>query len=544
MGRFGVDLTAYGAYKMPLKSFQYGLDSDMNGGECPTGYTCDIDIRTDSLAAWRADVGNSTADSYELVFILSAGQDESSTWQEFGEMMFQTKEDVTDAFGPPGNLTDGKNWAKTRYVEWSSWASASCIWPNAGGGSSTQAESSGMATYAHEFSHLLNIGDNYNNPYGVPLRRAYTGPWSMMSRGSFNGPGGPHTRWQIPPQEGGTMGSLHTMRDKAQLGLVGNESLIHLTREALPNSGLVAARLTARAIAPGTDGLMGIRISLDSDRSPYCNISTEVLCDGGGFDGYEMEVVDRMGPDSFTPDSGVMISKSKIDSDSGLFQWTIDANPKDINLLDFYRPNGTASYITLGDYRQLLDALFHAGTRSGSEYEYIDEANRLHFYVIEAQRDSEGILSYVLAVRSLDTAKGAKPGVTGPHKYKVDLGKGRVITGHTAPTQKGVTCSFQLSNKGRYSTSGENVGHTDDVSAYLKSDVYRLKASVEGHGWKVEVPNALATAKFGESVTVSVAVAADYSAALAATVKLTATSESDQSASVTSQCWVNKHLNI
>ncbi|MEK8106311.1 immune inhibitor A domain-containing protein [Micromonospora sp. M12] len=44
-----------------------------------------------------------------------------------------------------------------------------------------------MGVYAHELTHLLGIGDNYNNPYGEPLRRAYTGIWSMMSRGSFNG---------------------------------------------------------------------------------------------------------------------------------------------------------------------------------------------------------------------------------------------------------------------------------------------------------------------------------------------------------------------
>lgn len=288
MGRFGVDLNVYGAYEMPSKSYQYGIDSWMNEGECPSGETCDLELRTDALGAWRANVGNETADSYELVFILSAGQDESSTWQEFGEMEFQTKEDVTDAFGPPGNGT-GKNWAKTRYVDWTSWASASCIWPNAGGGSSTQAESSGMATYAHEFSHLLDIGDNYNNPFSKPLRRDYTGPWSMLSRGSFNGPGGPHTRWMIPPVQGGSMGSLHTVRDKAQLGLVGNESLVLLSREALPSSGIVVARLTARAVAPGATDRMGIRVAMDADRSPYCNISTEVLCDGGGYNGYEVE---------------------------------------------------------------------------------------------------------------------------------------------------------------------------------------------------------------------------------------------------------------
>ena len=94
-GRYGVDLTAFGAYQLPAKSYQYGITNDMNPGTCPTGETCNRNIRTDGLGAWRADVGDEVADSYELVFILSAGQDESSTWQEFGEMRFQTKEDVT-----------------------------------------------------------------------------------------------------------------------------------------------------------------------------------------------------------------------------------------------------------------------------------------------------------------------------------------------------------------------------------------------------------------------------------------------------------------
>lgn len=104
-GRFGVDLTSFGPYRLPRKSFQYGLDDGEGGfneGECPEP-PCSVDLRTDALGAWRAEVGNATADSYELVFILSAGQDESSAWQEFGEMKFQSREDVSDQFGPPGN---------------------------------------------------------------------------------------------------------------------------------------------------------------------------------------------------------------------------------------------------------------------------------------------------------------------------------------------------------------------------------------------------------------------------------------------------------
>ncbi|PGH01834.1 hypothetical protein GX51_05014 [Blastomyces parvus] len=534
MGRYGVDLTEFGPYELPLKSFQYGIMKVFNEGACPTGETCDIELRDDALGAWRADVGNQTADSFELIFVLSAGQDESATWQEFGEMRFQTKEDIPDEFGPPKSGNDSQpNFAKSRYTPWTSWAAAATIWPNAGGKSSIQSESSGMGVFAHELSHLLDIGDNYNSPYGDPPRRAFTGPWSMMSRGSFNGPGGPHSRWEVPATQGGSMGSLHTLRDKAELKLVDDENLVRLSREALPKSGTVVARLTARAIVPGKGDLMGIRIAMDSDKSPPCKVENDPFCDGGGYHGYDVEVIDRLGPDSFTPDSGVMISKTKLES-RGTYQWTIDANPQDIGVVDFYRPDGTPSMISISDFRQLSDGLFHAGTRSGSEFEYVDKANGLHFYIIDIHRDRKGILSYTVAVRPLDKKDSHKRGV------KINRGQVEPSRGNK-PTHKGVTCSFKLRNTGSYSrASGGKNQHPQDISQYLKSDVYRLKATVKGKGWKVELPNALATAKFGEWTTVDVAVAADKWASPHAEVKLTATSESDSSAIASADCRVRK----
>ncbi len=530
-GRYGVDLTVYGAYELPDKSYQYGVDtSGFNPDACPSGEECESDLRTDTFAIWRADVGDDVADSYELAFILSAGQDESSTWQEFGEMKFQTKEDVPDEFGPPDDALP--NYAATRYVEWSSWAAASTIWPNAGGGSSTQAESSGLGTYAHELSHLLGIGDNYNNPYGEPARRAYTGPWSMLSRGSFNGPGGPHTRWQIPSLQGGSIGCLHTMQDKLRIGLVGNSSVLMISREGLAGAGgVVVAEITARSVDPGETGLMGVHIALGSDggdRSPDCDVSADPLCDGGGYDNYNLEVVDRMGADSFVPDAGVMISKTK-DVDSQPFQWTIDANPQDIAVVDFYRPDGTPAMLTVGDYRQLADALFHAGTRSGSAAEHVDEPNRLHLYVLDVVRDEAGVLRYTVGARSLDVA-GAGAGA-----YGLELGDGRAGAGN--PTGAGVTCAFDLKNTGKYAGGGAQT--PEDLEPYL-SDVYRLSAAVDSDGWRVTLPNALATARFGASTTANVAVGAADNATASAVVTLTATSESDPSISITKECRVTK----
>jgi hypothetical protein len=72
----------------------------------------------------------------------------------------------------------------------------------------------------------------------------------------------------------------------------------------------------------------------------------------------------------------------------------IDARAQDINMVDFVKPDSTKVMRTVADYRQLNDVLFHAGVDSGSEYEWKDEPNRLHFYVIDLKRNAQGILSY------------------------------------------------------------------------------------------------------------------------------------------------------
>ncbi len=468
-GRYGIELSSFGVYQMPAKSHEYGIENSMQRGlGCPAGDTCGRDIRTDAKAAWTAAVGEEEAASFDFVFFLSAGQDESSTWQEFGQMKFQTKDDVTDEFGPPDDALPNSN--ATRYVDWTSWAASSNVWPNATQGSSLQAESSGMSTYAHEFSHILGIGDNYNNPYSVPARRDYSGPWEMLSRGTFNGPGGPHSRWLIPGTSGSSMGAQHMLRNKMKLGIVDDDAVLKLSRQALATSGLVLAKITAREVEPG-GRLAGINVTLDGgDHEAACNTSTDPYCDGGGYNNYTLEVVDRMGFDSFTPDSGVLLAKTK-DADNAPFIWTVDANPQDIDKVDFVLPDGTPQKMTIGDYRQLSDALFHAGTGSGSEFEYTDTANRLQFYVLDRQRDRNGVLSYQVAVRSLDGAGPAARGVR--------------ATPATARTDSSgwARCSIPVRNTGRgddvfrVSTSGATLprtvvgvpaGRTASVDVYVK----------------------------------------------------------------------------
>lgn len=542
-GRYSVDVDAFGTYTLPGKLHEYGLagHAPVTGPDsvCPAGDDCTKDIRTDGFAAWYADQGDDVHEDYDVLFWVTAGHDESGTWQKFGDMQFATPEDVPAELGPPG-ATEGPvyndagneipSWAPTRYVPWTSWRSAATHWPNATSRgvipNSTQAESSGQAVFQHEMSHLLGIGDNYNNPFGDPPIRSYTGPWDMLSRGSFNGPGGTHLRWQVPNAGGASMGSHFTLRNKQRLELVSPEQVLGLSRSGLAADGVARATVQARSVNREGD-LAGLTVVLDDDglgagdRSS-CEAEGYVgedawRCDRGGYEGYSVEVVDRMGTDSFTPSSGVHVAKTK-PVDRAPFVWTVDANPQDIGLTDFVRPDGTPVPVTVGDQRQLNDAMFRAGTRSGSQDEHVDEANGLHVYVLDRQRDADGVLSYDVAVRSLegsgDQARGAALDLAGATAVPVDGGAAAELR-------------VPMTN-----TGGAGVGASD-------GDVYRLSSAVDG-GWEAVQPYDLLGATAGETVDVPLQLVRGPGGLGTATV--TVTSESDPGATATAEVAVHPLL--
>jgi M6 family metalloprotease-like protein len=516
-GRYGIDLEAFGPYEMPGESFEYGIDRFQEEQDCPPGYECFRNLPSDAEEAWLQAEGEETAEDFDFIFYVTSGNDESGVWQEFGPMMWENPEDVPDEFGPPD--ADMPNAASTRYVDWTSWQAASGYWSHAGPGYSVQSESSAHGTFAHEFSHILGIADNYNNPMADPVRRSYTGIWGNLSRGIFNGPGGPHTRFTVPATSGGAVGAHHMLRDRMELEMVDvQQDVLHLSSGALADSGVAVAPVTARsAVTAGGRDLAGVNIVLtDGDQSPACDWTEDPFCDGGGYDNYTIEVVDRMGYDSFTPDNGVLLSKTK-DVDSPPFVWTIDANPGDIEMVDFVWPDGTEEYITIGDYRQLSNAAFHAGTDSGSEFEYVDEANGLHFYIVDLHRDAEGVLGYTVAARSLDG--------DGEQERGVELSGG--ATGEAAAGDW-ARCEVELTNTGE-----------PGAQVHTSGDVYRLAAEARNPHWDVWLPNELATAEAGESTTVEVwahRTKEEGAGPGRAWIDLTATSESDSAAEAQTSC--------
>lgn len=498
-GKFGITvLDAYGPYRMPKPLWKYGLSEWGQNKATPDGDSVSYWMEPDIDSLWEAAEGNLQG-NYDAILRIYAGYDETGVWQEFGEMKFNSKEEIPAEWGNPN--PDMPRWVSTRYVPWTSWKAGQMQW---GLSSIKQGENSGTIT--HELGHFaFDIGDNNNNPYRKPYRRAGSGPWDMMDRGCFNGPGGPHMRWVVPPAAGAGMPAGLMLRNRMINGFISDRDVLTVSREKLAVSAPVIARITARAVAPLPGEYAGIIVRLDGpephDRTPVDDPATNPLSPGTPrFDFYSVEVVQRTGYDSFCPDNGVLIAKNTDGEERNggpnefnCFNWVIDAHPEDINMVDYIKPDGEKVMRTIADYRQLNDALFHAGLNSGSEFEYVDKPNRLHFYIIDIHKNERGILSYTVGVKSLDSnVTNGILAVAAPPKHKMK-------------------------------------GNADKIIVTLKGDdIYRLKAEVDGAGWKAELMNELAASADGSEITMPIYLSRESKCSKKATVTLRVSSECDE----------------
>ncbi|MDQ0272741.1 FIMAH domain-containing protein [Cytobacillus purgationiresistens] len=500
-GKWGVELDGYGVYHMDHNEFQYGMNEFNQQSFIPEGFS-PKSLRPEAVAKAQPDL-NASGEDYDFIFILHSGYAETGVWQEFGEMMFMNPESIPAEFGPPAKYGMDKNWAITRYVPWTSWFAAKSIWSSASGSTSIQGSSNGMATYAHEFGHLMGLRDNYNNPQANPPLRTFAGSWELMSSGSFNGPGGSHTRWLIPATQGGSVPPHHMLRNKIKQGFLEEDQYINVNRDDLEESGPIFADILTRAVptgeAFGREGLYGINIEM-VDHTPINYIDDDWRADmhrgERWYNNYTLEVVDRVGYDSFTHDDGVLLAKTR-NTEEAPNIWVIDSHPEDIDVVDFTRPDGTKVNSSKGSLEQLVDATFKAGTADGIVNEYIDEHNRIHFYILDKIVAEDGALSYRVAVRHLDGA--------GPYERGVSVDTGSIE--HAVPGKIG-----------KYSFSVTNTGE--------ETDIFRLDASTQA-GWDVRLLNNLVEVAAGETVDVPVYVEIPEGEQTITNVAFTATSETD-----------------
>ena len=572
-GNWKVEIDVYGPYHLEGMEWEYGIDS-FNGA--PTDKR---DVLAESVAMALADENGlkGRMDEYNFGFIIHSGYTESSVWQESGEMKYNSPEEVPDEMGPteeelasikawgakplgdaePVYATDrngeqyvvndiswaeglfaGDNFLQTRYVDWTTWRAAKSVWSYTGNYTATegdnsglaagtsmrvsvQSEDNGMATFAHEFGHIRSIADNYNNPYGIPDGRTYTGPWELMSRGSFAGPGGTHVRYQIPALEGDVAPAPHMTRLKLKQEFYVEDQYNRFGQEDLQKTGPVFETIVAREVPSAGEygvgyGVNSVMLDLTEDKTPivtkedadynwqtstWGSMANEKYADKGYYQFYSIEVVQRVGYDSFSSDDGVLISMNReIDNESAPFMWTIDAHPEDIDLVDFTRPNGEKAAVSLGDARQLADALFHAGTGDDVVSEYVDEYNNLHFYVLDKNYDENGVLSYRIAVRSTEGD---------PYKRAVSAEAGEV-----SEAAQGMVAVQEV----KVTNPGE------------QTDLYRLAIDSD---WETALTHEVIEVAAGETVTVPVYLQVPATATEAEAYTFTATSEMDEKAVAT-----------
>lgn len=305
------------------------------------------------------------------------------------------------------------------------------------------------------------------------------------------------------PTLGGSAPSHHMLRNKIKQGFLTEDQYLNLDRDELDETGPVFTDIIARSVPTGSEfgrsGLHGINITME-DLTPRNYLEDDWRADmqrgEKWYDNYTVEVVDRVGFDSFVPDSGVLIAKTK-NSESAPNIWVIDSHPEDINLVDFERPDGTIAMLSKGDYQQLSDALFKAGTAPGVVSEYVDEHNRLHFYVLRKNVDDEGVLSYRVAVRHLDGA--------GPYERGVDVS----------------TNTVNPAVPGRVAVYNYSVTNTGEAT-----DLIRLNATTEA-GWEVMIEHSVIEVEAGQTVEVPVYVKIPEGEEAPTKLTFTATSETD-----------------
>ena len=347
-----------------------------------------------------------------------------TAWEELrNQNIGPTESTITEYEKSLGLVTNrnSQNWAKSRYGPdpWTSYYSVSGIWSHKTTATfdispakqvelvergeiaigttsrrrdiSVQGENDGMATFAHEFGHIVGFTDNLADIYGIPPERVPSSFWDIMGP-SFHGPGGQHTRWMTPPTNGGSVPGLMMLRSKLH-NLTGRnaagqtvsenrfavETQIHDISDAdlrSPTGGPWVGEIYPRLIPTGDrweafgtkDWKSGIRVSGFTQAQPRGDFSdgtnwkdyvdlmwdpaakTYVLPDSdiGKWDSanrlnipytmYTLEAVQRASYDSFNQDSGILLAIAT-NSEIAMHTFTISAHKEPFKIVDYYKPN-------------------------------------------------------------------------------------------------------------------------------------------------------------------------------------------------------------
>ena len=251
---------------------------------------------------------------------------------------------------------------------------AANIWPNASG----QHVGRGRELRHGHLRPRVQPQPRHPRQLQQPVRaidqRAGTGPWDMLSRGTFNGPGGPHTRWLIVEQLGSSLGSKHNLAREPAAARVPRrgqrcpaepERARDAVRSRRREDHAARRRSRTQGAEPASRSRSTVRRPSTTTRHATRRRPARSATRERELRRYRVEAVQQVGNDSFAPGHGMLISKSERTAAPPIV-WMIDANPQDIGKIDFNRPDGTPVAVVRGDPRQLNDATFPAGPARGA----------------------------------------------------------------------------------------------------------------------------------------------------------------------------------
>ena len=388
----------------------------------------------------------------------------------------------------------------TRYIQFAPWEAIVGEWSHAtsntggtGWGStgrgttlrfSNQGENTGMGTFAHEFSHIAGLSDNYVLAWTY-LSNNKGDYWDIMGAGDKNGPYGTHTRWMIPGIFGGTVPSVGMANPSSMWGFYDSGDLLEIRIDDLAARTPMVANVVANNVpldtaiydmgvprynpATGEGFVKALRLNfiVTPTTGPWSDQAirttgwtwfhaysgqegTTVFTDANGkARHYYIAAIDRSGHNSYLPDTGVLIER--VWNTSNVGHAVIHSHLYDNGLTDFVVKNENGenetynwpaghaaqlvhaafkvgkSYTDTGYYRTVrdYDTRMHDIVKRGSEWrweprdgrpilagdsvnEWRDEANKLHFYILEKQYHPGkygDFLSYKVGLRHDNGAK-------------------------------------------------------------------------------------------------------------------------------------------
>ena len=435
--------------------------------------------------------------------------------------------------GSQPGTAGGANTAPTRYVKWTSWAAAATRWASSSGYGGTsvrsswgtnvtnipysqQAECNGMATYAHEFGHIVNLPDNYSSPFSDTVS-ARTEPWDLMARGCFAGPFGDHARWSLPGGLEADSAPVHMMfPSKRFSGFYDAGDIYTLSVANLKTAGPVVKEVVARNIPMNNGGYYpqleqygliapnfykAIELTFDSANTDKDTLVTRDWSNTRSRAvSMSVEVVERTGYDSYAPDDGVILTRLASATNGSGYQVVDSHLGAGIQTMHDYYLNGSPVAYPIAHQVHLFDAAFKAGVSTidtgyyeGSEYqydprgdkskvisgntvnEYYDTANGLHFYILE-RHDNPGKFSTFLSY-SIGLLHDDGPAVSGALKIEPKVAEGE-------SWNRVAVVNFKITNSGASATDIIRVAADGgDLDAVILNDLYAI-----GVGETVTVP--------------------------------------------------------